>query len=310
VSIPVDIGYRLRAFAFENFNLKLLSLVFSLVLFSLAHASQDGQRSLLLNVVALTPPETAGRELVTAIPAQIRVTVRGPRSTLDELHADDMGSVQLDLRSGNEMRVTFEPSMVPLPPGLTVEQIDPPAIDLTWEDRIVRDVPVEVGVVGTPAAGFMVKGAPSAEPAIVRTRGPKSQVLVLQHARADAFDVTGLTAGNYARQLAIEHPPAHVAYDVPSVSAQIEIGREAAERTFARIPVAILGRTGAKAQPAEIDVRLVCPPEIVRALRPEQIVPRVQVSSSSEHGSEALGVQLGIDQCDVHVTPPNVIVRW
>ncbi|MBV9948358.1 MAG: hypothetical protein JOZ69_16015, partial [Myxococcales bacterium] len=53
-----------------------------------------------------------------------------------------------------------------------------------------------------------------------------------------------------------------------------------------------------------------CPPEIVRALRPEQILPRVQVSATTDHGSDILPVQLTIDQCDVHVTPPSVIVRW
>jgi len=308
---PLDLGYRLRAIVAENFNLKLISLAAALVIYSVVHGSQDAQRSLLLGVVALTPPDSANRELVTSIPAQIRVTVRGQRATLDDLHADDIGSVQIDLRSGTQTRFTFEASQVPVPPGLTVEQIDPPAIDLAWEDRIVRDIPVEVGVVGGATQGFMVKEAPTADPPSVRARGPKSEVIVLQHARADAFDVTGLTAGKYTRQLAIERPPGHVLYDVPSVSASVEIAREVTERPFTRIPVAVVGgHAAAKAQPAEVDVRLSCPPEIIRALRNEQIVPRVQVTSSADHGSDALPIQLSIDQCEVHVTPPSVVVRW
>jgi hypothetical protein len=308
--MALDLSYRLRALVAENLNLKLLSLGSALVIYSVVHGSQDAQRSLLLGVVALTPPENANRELVTPIPAQIRVTVRGQRATLDDLHADDIGSVQIDLRSGNETRLTFEPSTIPVPPGLTVQQIDPPAIDLTWEDRIVRDVPVEVGIVGTAAEGFVVKAAPSAEPPSVRARGPESEVMVLQRARADAFNVTGLTAGKYTRQLAIDRPPGRVVYDVHSVSASVEIGREVVERPFTRMAVAVLGHTNAKAQPAEVDARLACPPEVVRALRNEQIVPRVQVTSGAEHGSEALLVQLSIDQCEVHVTPPTVVVRW
>jgi len=237
------------------------------------------------------------------------VTVRGPRSALDDLHADDI-PVHLDLRAGDETRVTFEPSMIPVPPGLQVEQIDPPAIDLKWEDRIVRDVPVEVGIVGSPAPGFVVKGAPSAEPQTVRARGPRSEVVVVQHVRADAFDVTGLTEGKYTRQLAIERPPGRIACDVPSVAATVEIAREVAERPFTKVAVAVIGRANAKAQPADVDVRLACPPEVVRALRPEQIVPRVQVVSPTEHGSDALPVQVSVDQCEVHVTPPSVVVRW
>lgn len=300
---------RLPSLATENLNLKLIALAFALALYSLVHGSQEAQRSLLLSVVALTPPQTSNRELVTPIPAEIRVTVRGARQTLDDLHADDI-QVQLDLRSGTEARMTFEPSMIPLPPGIRVEQIDPPEIDLKWEDRIAREVPVQVGVVGTPAPGFVVKGVPVASPAAVTARGPKSEVTVLQHARSDAFDVSGLTEGAYTRQLAIDRPPARVSYDGASVSATLVIGREMVERPFTKIPVVVLGHANAKAQPPDVDVRLSCPPEVVRALRPEQVLPRVQVTSAADHGSDALPVELGIDQCVVHVTPPSIIVRW
>ncbi|HEY1690764.1 MAG TPA: CdaR family protein [Polyangiaceae bacterium] len=306
----MDIVGMLRRWVTENLNLKLLSFAFALALYSFVHSSQDAQRSIPINVVVLTPPETANRTLMTSIPAQLRVTVRGPRSTLDDLHADDISSIHVDVRNGNETRVVFDPSIIPVPPGIKVEQIDPPAIDLVWEDVVVRDVPVEVGVVGTPAAGFMVKGAPTADPPSVRAHGPKSEVMVLQRARADAFDVTGLTDGKYQRQLAIERPLGRVVYDAMSVQASVEIGREVAERPFQRVAVAVIGHTNAKAQPAEVDVRLACPPEVVRALRPEQIVPRVQVTATSDHGSDALPVQLVIDQCEVHVTPPTVVVRW
>ncbi len=306
----MDVGYQVRSVLTENLNLKLLSLAFALVLYSLVHGSQDAQRSLLLSVVAMTPPNSTNRVLMTPIPAQIRVTVRGPRSTLDDLHTDDIGSVQLDLRGGNESRVTIGSSMIPVPPGLKVEQIDPPAIDLAWEDLIVRDINVQVGVVGTPAPGFTVRSLPVADPIAVRARGPKSEVMVMQRARADAFDVTGLTEGKYTRQLAIDRPPGHVTFDAPNVAATVDIGREVVERPFTRVPVAVIGHANAKAQPAEVDVRLACPSEVVRSLRPEQLVPRVQVPSAAEHGSDALPVQLALDQCEVHVTPPNVIVRW
>jgi hypothetical protein len=141
--------------------------------------------------------------------------------------------------------------------------------------------------------------------------------VVLQRARADAFDVTGLTEGKYPRHLAIDRPRGRVTYDAQSVAATVEIGREVAERPFTRVPVAVLGHPGARAQPAEVDVRLSCPPEVVRALRTEQIVPRVHIGNPpgaptnlAEHGSDALPVQLVIDQCEVHMTPPTVVVRW
>jgi hypothetical protein len=308
--MALDVGYRLRAILTENLNLKLLSLGFALLLYSLVHGSQEAQRSLMLNVVAFTPDDAQNRELVTPIPAQIRVTVRGPRTTLDDLHADDIGSIHVDLRGGTTTRWTFDPATIPVPPGLQIEQIDPPAIDLTWEERITRDVPAEVGIVGSPVSGFVVKGVPAADPDMVRARGARSEVMVLQHARADAFDVTGLASGKYTRQLALDRPPGRVTYEPTSVSATIEIGREVVERLFTRVPVAVLGHPAAKAQPPEVDVRLTCPPEVVRALRPEQIVPRVQATAAADHGSDVLPVELSIDQCEMHLTPNTVIARW
>ncbi len=305
----MDVGQKLRALVSENLNTKILSFVFALVLYSVVHGSQEAQRSVRLNVVALLPA-TPNRVLVTTIPEKINVTVRGPKASLDDLNADDLGSVQLDLRTGSDSRVVFEPAMIPVPPGLKVEQIDPPAIDLAWEDVVVRDVPVQVGVVGTPASGYVVKGSPVSEPASVRARGPRSRVAVVQHARADAFDVTGLTAGTYTRPLAVDRPPDRVELDVQSVTAEVEIVREVVERPFTRVPVAVVGHPGAKAQPAEVDVRLVCPSDVARALRSEQIVPRVQVTGGTEHGSDVLPVQLAIDQCEVKVTPPTLVVRW
>ncbi len=305
----MDVGYQLRSALTENLNLKLISVLFALILYSVVHGSQEAQRSIRLNVVALLPP-TPNRVLMTNLPEKLNATVRGPRSTLDDLNADDIASVQVDLRAGTETRVTFEPSSIPLPPGLKVEQVDPPAIDLTWEDVIASDKPVQVGVVGTPAPGYVVKGAPLADPPRVRMRGPNSRLAVIQFARADAFDVTGLTAGKYTRELAIDRPPDRVEVDVSSISATVEIGRELAERPFTKVPLALVGRPNAKAQPPEIDVRLTCPPEIVRSLRAEEIVPRVQITAGSEHGSDVLPVQLVIDQCDVHLTPPTVVVRW
>ena len=102
----------LRSSAAENLNLKVLSLVFALVLYSWVHGSQDTQRSLNLNVDTVMP-EKPSRVLTTPIPPTIRVTVRGPKSTLDNLRADGIPSVLLDLHAGTETRVAIDPSMIP-----------------------------------------------------------------------------------------------------------------------------------------------------------------------------------------------------
>jgi YbbR domain-containing protein len=308
--VASEIATRIRAAFTENLNLKILSFVFALVLYSLVHGSQDAQRTITVNVDVLVPPDSANRVLVTPLPP-VHVTLRGPRAVIDDLHADDVGSVQVDIRSGNETRVVFDPSMVHVPPGVRVEQIAPSESPIAWEDVIVRDVPVQVSVVGTPATGFVVKGEPVAEPATIRARGPKSDVMVIQHARAEGFVVNGLTEGKYTRQLSIDRAQSsRVRYEMSAVTVSVDIAREVVERPFTKVPVAVVGQPKARTQPAEVDVRLSCPPEIVRALRPEQIVPRVHINPGPDHGSELLPVELSVDRCNAQITPASVIVRW
>jgi YbbR domain-containing protein len=305
-----SLGERLKTALTENMNLKLLSFGFALVLYSMVHGGQDAQTSVSVDLDVLLPPETANRILVDKSKESVKLTVRGPRAAIEELHARDIGAIQIDARTGSEKRVPIDQASIRLPPGVHVEQVDPPAIDLVWEDRVERDVPIQVSVVGTPAPGYVVKGAPKPEPHDVRVKGPKTAVMTLQFARAEAFDVNGLGEGVVSKQLAIDKPQPQLAYDVPSVRVALEITREIVERPFTKLAVAVVGPPKGKTQPAEVDVRLVCPPEVLRALRPEQVVPRVEVKSHEPTGSMTLPVEVSVDKCEAHITPSTVIARW
>lgn len=300
---------RLRSALTENVGLKMLSFFCALLLYSLVHGSQDAQKSVSVDLVVLLPPESAQRVLVSQLPPRVRVTLRGSRTALDELHGDDVGNIQLDVRVGQEKRIVIDPALVHVPAGIKVEQVDPPSIDLMWDDLVTRDVPVQVSLANTPAAGFVVKSV-VADPPNVRAKGPKGQVSLLQHAGVDAFDVSGLTEGSYTKALAIGRPAAGLAFDVSSVSVVVEIQRELAERSFSKLAVAVVGVAKGKTLPTEVDVRLACPPDVVHALRAEQVVPRVEVKTTETTGSESLPVVVAVDKCEARITPQTVIVRW
>lgn len=305
----MTLAERLRAALTENVGLKLLSFLCALLLYSLVHGAQDAQKNVSVDLVMLLPPDAAKRVLVSPLPPRVRLTLRGSRTALEELHGDDIGNVQLDIRGGQDKRVVIDPALVHVPAGIKVEQVDPPSIDLTWDDVVTRDLQVQVSLTGTPASGFTVKGT-LADPPNVRVKGPKGQVALLQHAGVDAFDVSGLTEGSYTKSLAIGRPAAGLTYDIESVSVTLEIQRELAERSFSKLAVAVVGAAKGKTLPADVDVRLSCPPDVVHALRPEQVVPRVEVKDTSATGSVSLPVVVNVAQCEVTITPQTVIVRW
>jgi YbbR domain-containing protein len=302
---------RVKAAFTENLNLKLLSFAFALVLYSLVHGGQDARGSISVDLEVNLPPESGDKILVSTIPRDVRIFVRGSSQTIDNLRG---GAVHMlvDLTDAPE-HVVFSPKMVRLPDSVRVEveQFEPPYIDLKWEQRVTRDVPVQVSVVGSPAEGFVVKGPLTAEPKTVKVRGPQSDVMVLQYVRAEAFDVRTITSeGLFPRPLAIEKPSPRLRIDPTSVIVSAEIAREVSSTPFKKIPVAVLGQPKAHARPAEVDVTLTCPPDIAKALRQEQVVPEVNVDSKEPTGSASLPVTVKIERCQASILPPNVAVAW
>ena len=50
--------------------------------------------------------------------------------------------------------------------------------------------------------------------------------------------------------------------------------------------------------------------EVLRALRPEQVVPRVEAKTTATSGSESFPVIVQVDKCEAQITPSTVVVRW
>lgn len=293
----------------NNLGLKVISLISAIVIYAMVHGSSEAQRTIVVDLSGLMPPADANKVLATTLPASVHMTIKGPKNIIDELKSDDLGTLQVDLRRV-PAHVDLEPGMAHVPTGVHVEQIDPPSLDLVWEERTTRDIPVQVVVVGTPASGFKMRGDLTAAPEFIHAQGPKSAVAVIQFVRADALDVTGLSEGVYPRTLAIEKPPLGVTFDTARVSVSVQIAHEIAERPFPKLRVHVVGQPAARSIPSEVDVRLRCAPDFAQSLRAEVVLPEVHVDSKDVHGSVAAQVLVPMPQCEVSVVPEHVIVKW
>lgn len=303
----------LRSAFIENLGLKVVSIAVALGLYSFIHGAENFQRTLAVSVVSVMPPDSANRQLMTQLPTEVAVTLRGTRSQLDDLRAGDLGTLQIDLRNGSVTHLDLDTSMFHVPAGLIVEQIYPPTIDLRWDDVITRPIPVQVSRTGEVAPGFQVKGLIATDPASVTARGPQSIVEVIQYARTAPFDVTGLTEGTFQRSLALDRPPKLVTYEVDTVVATIEVTRELVSRTFDR-KVEVVGLPRARTTPPAVTVRITGTPEDVNAMTPEAIVPRVEPKAANvdatQPGSAYLDVLVDVVRVQAEVNPPKVLVKW
>ena len=298
----------------ENYPLKLLSLAFAIALFSLVHSDQDAQRSMYVDVVALLPPQAAGKILVSPLPARVKVTLRGSRARLAALSHDDFTPVQMDLRDPSRQFYYFDASAVGVSGPFRVVSIEPASVHLTWRGRAEKVVPVEAKLVGTPASGFGVRRPVTITPAQVAVTGPKDEIELLDVLTTEDINVDGLGAGVHERRVRMMPLPGHVAYVADStVAARVEIDQQMSERAFPALEVAVIGPGDVVLRPSAVQVTLRGPSPMLAQLSHEQVVPFVEPAANLPSGSvESLEVKVrGLPEpCSaVRVVPSSVVVR-
>lgn len=302
---------RARSILFDNFWLKLFSLVCSLALYAFIH-SESAQRTVEVDVVVLPPPPD--RQLLTQLPTQVTAILRGSRTQLDALKRDDIGALQIDLRTGRGSRIDLDPASLRLPTGVTVEKLYPSFVETRWDDIVQKEVQIQVSRTGEPAPGLTVKGAVFVEPAQVMVHGPRSTLNVMQLVRAAPFDVSGLTEGQHKRQLALDRPPPLVTYDLDNVTATVEIARALVSRELPKLKVQVVGILHGSTQPSTVTVKIKGTAEDVSAVDPEAVVPRVEPKAAgldiSKPGNAYLDVLVDLPKVTIEVTPPKVYVQW
>lgn len=295
-----------------NLGLKAVAFVSALVLVAYQRSQQDERtRTVPFSIDVQLPEANKRLELMTAIPPNIRVTVQGSLSALDEL-SNASNNLELDLRKGNAEHVQFTPDNFRLPPGTRIKAIEPTGLDLEWQQVIERDVPVQTSVTGAVAEGHEVE-ATSVTPDTVRLLGPERLVNVTHSVRVAPFDLTGLAAGTYERQLALEPAPSRISYVAQvSVAVQVTVRRRLITATFSKVSVEVVGATAATITPPYVDVTVQGTPEVVGALHADLVVPRVDMTGldTTKRGSVALPVIVDLSGAEAMLQPPTVKVTW
>jgi hypothetical protein len=308
----------LRALLTENIGLKITSLLVSVLLFSVVRGAEDAQRSVLVDVVAELPPDSDARILTSDLPAKVRLTLRGSRSLLNSIRADDLPPIEIDLSETQASVYYFEPERLEVPAGVEVAQVSPDALPLTWVERTQRAFPVSARLEGRPDTGMMVIGEPTVRPATVVLRGPTPDLAGMDRLVTDPIPLAGLGAGHYERRVAIPRLPAHVQFvGDASVTVQFEIAPEIAERAIPRLDVATVGGAIRDLRPARVRVILRGPPALLDVIDAPSIVPYVDGSALDPAlGAQSIlvrvrgipdGVELaGVDPEEVLATPAPV----
>lgn len=184
---------RLRHLLFDNFSLKLSSLVIAVLMwYGVAHEP-------ITEITERVPIEFShspkGLDYSSdAVIPQAQVRLRGPARVLRELPSEEV-HVVLNLKGATPGEHTYDISgdQVQVPHGVQVMQVTPSRLHLVFERSESREVAIKPRIVGTLPPGYRLVSV-TTDPASVTISGPERHIDAVDFALTDAVDVTG-TAG-------------------------------------------------------------------------------------------------------------------
>jgi YbbR domain-containing protein len=297
----------------QNFGLKALALALSVLLFSLVHSDVDAQRSVTLDVVALLPPPGSGKMLISDLPSQVKVTLRGSHSRLSSLSRDDLAPIQMDLRDASSGYYYLDPRQIDVGSNVQVVEITPMMVPLTWAVAAERRLPVHVQIEGELDKAYDLRPNDiEVDPGYVTLRGPEQALRNLTSVATEPLSLFGLGPGEHRRRLPLAPLPQHVNYvEDTAIEVRLRVQPAMAERTFKHLEIAPVGAEHAGLRPEHVDVTLRGPQNVIEGMESEALVPYVELDPAAlgemqPHDIKLRGIPAGVEV--VGIVPPSTLV--
>ncbi len=122
----------------------------------------------------------------------VRVRLRGSERAIRRVNPFQI-DVQVVVRADREgpMEVRLQPEDVMMPEGVEAVSIEPSVLRLHVDQEVRRLLPVDVPLVGEPAAGAQLAGKPRITPGEVLVTGPRKVVSGLTGVRSNPISLDG-----------------------------------------------------------------------------------------------------------------------
>ena len=180
----------LKRYLLHNFWLKTLSLLLAAGLWwQISPDEQPAEVSLHAPIVFQHVPEHLEISSETVPEAQIRV--KGPERVIRQLQATEVHA-EIDLGDAKAGERTFDltSQQVRHPSDVTVMQVVPSQLHLSFDTRLTRDVEIHPRVTGNFVAGEQITKV-DVDPPRITISGPKHHVERVDAATTDPLDATG-----------------------------------------------------------------------------------------------------------------------
>ncbi len=160
----------LAGLLFDHWGTKATALLLASVFFIIMREDVTRQFAIPLHVI--DDPE---RVLMTKLPETVTVEVHGSWSRINRLSANDLGTLELDMKKVKEGALHIDESKLVMPGGVILRSLIYDGVDVRFDPMIEREFPVKPVIPVTVHADYEYVGL-TTSPARITLRGPKSVI--------------------------------------------------------------------------------------------------------------------------------------
>jgi len=179
-----------KRYVVHNFSFKLMSLIFATALwFMISRDDRPAELAVRAPIVFHNGPSEL--EISSESVPEALIRVRGPERVIRQLRSNDVQAV-LDLAGSKAEARTFDltAQQVDHPRDVSVVQVVPSQLRLSFDTRLSREVEVHPRVTGNFASGDQIVRI-DADPPRITISGPRHHVEKIDAAITDPIDASG-----------------------------------------------------------------------------------------------------------------------
>ena len=204
----------LRRYVFQNFLLKLISLLLAIVLWAAVSRNPAAEMTVDVPIEFVNVPDNL--EISTEHIPRAQVRLRGPERLVRRLQSSDIHP-EIDLKGANPGERTFDltAQQIHKPYELEVMQLVPSQFHITFDTRLTKPIEIRPRIVGNFATGYSIHRI-EVDPPMTTITGPRKRVEAAESAITDPVDVSGtMGRSTFVTQAYVSDPLVQVVNPIP-----------------------------------------------------------------------------------------------
>ncbi len=270
--------------------LKVISLAAAIALWFVVNTDMSSLTVTLPVEVRNVPDDTL---LLSQSVTQVSVRVRGPSFLLNS-GLDGLKAIRVAVPKDAPKRyvVPVASSELSLPSGLSIASVDPAEVELRFDKKATKVVPIEVPRLGRIDDAYRLDSI-SWQPEAVVVEGPYELVRELRQLETYPIDIRAFDSTT-KKELPIRKPASSMTLSADEVSVVVAISPVPVRKTFRRrgIEIRLAGGEARTVNPSQVRVVVTAPRPVLEGLSDGDVVPYVRLSQSDRPGAS---VPVGVD---------------